>query len=395
MGHAKVALVGVAFVVVATISTSSCFSGGFTKAAEERAAAVRAPQEAQHPSIFPSEWSGWNDKQRKDWEQRMDRERPAGFFPQGWRDWKDDQRAAWWRDQELAAQPGEGEGIFAIVFPPDWDNLGEAQREQWWCHRIWRHRLKLLEEQEEGGLVLWVFPTPLPPDWDRWNDEQRDEWLGSGVAGIWDSGVLYPLGWNDWTEPRREKWWDDIAGRCGFQAGLIFPTGWDDWRPPQRAEWWDRMRHAGVGYLASALPDDWDRWKEDQRGQWLHDVEAAKEQVSRTERARLSAALGGVESAARRGVPPPDAAEIGHQGLAHGLPPQQFRPLSSFATDRSQRGVRGDDLRQEIGREAVRRGQEETARPEDTRGGREAGGGGRGGGRDDSGGGGGGGGRGR
>ena len=152
------------------------------------------------------------------------------------------------------------------------------------------------------------------------------------------------------------------------------------------------MHHSGIGYLAGALPEGWDRWKDEDQEQWLRGVESAKERVARAERARLSAAMSGVESAMRQGVGPRDAEEIGHQGLAHGLPPEQFRPFSNFVAGRAHEGASGEGLRRDIQAEAERRSHAEAPAPEVPRGGRDTGGNDRGGdqgrgGRDDNGGG--------
>ena len=381
MRRVRVAWLGAAVVAAIVLFVPSCFSGGFTKAAEERGRGERAAEgrdrgerdleAAPRRNAFPADWDRWSDRQRKDWEVRIERLGPVDFFPEGWRDWDGQRRARWWSCWEKGS---DEEGIFAVAIPSSWRGWNQDRRERWWREQVWRHRLGLLLEQESDGLLPWAFPAPLPAGWDRWNSAEKDAWLQSDSPGHWQDGVLLPRNWNDWSEDRRRMWWDDIADRCNFQPGRVFPHGWDQWRSQERDDWWGLMSRSGVGFLASALPDDWDRWRPNQQEQWLRDVLAAKESVARRAHARLRAAIGDVEGAARRGVPAPDAEEMGHMGLLHGLPPEQIRLFGVYVVGRVSVGIRGDDLRREMRGEAERRGREDMDRPESPRGGRDAGG---------------------
>jgi hypothetical protein len=303
------------------------------------------PQAAPQRHALPPEWERWSAQQRRDWQQRIEKEAPPDFFPARWKDWNAERRARWWHSWE---QGNDEEGIFAVAVPSAWKGWSDNHRENWWLEQVWRERLRMLLRQEMDGLLPWAFPSPLPSDWRRWNSAEKDAWLHSESPGHWDDGVLIPKNWNDWKQDRKEDWWDDMADRCGFEPGDIFPRGWDAMKKDQHEEWWGPMLRTGVGYLDSALPDDWRRWSDGEREAWLRGVLGAKESVALGAHARLSAALGSIERAARRGVPPPDAEEMAHQGLLHGLAPDRFPALRIFVVGRFGQGIRGDELRRDI-----------------------------------------------
>ena len=344
----------------------ACWAAGSASAAEGRGPGGRGPdvgraaQEAPRRNGPPADWSGWGEQQRRDWQQRMEREAPPDFFPGHWQDWGADRRARWWRNW---AQGNDEEGIFAVAVPSNWKGWSDDHREKWWLTQVWRHRLRLLLDQEMDGLLPWAFPSPLPSGWERWNSAEKDEWLHSDSPGHWDDGVLIPKNWNEWKQDRQEAWWDDIADRCGFDPADIFPRGWDSWKKDEHEAWWGPMVSTGVGYLASSLPYDWGRWRDSERESWLRGVLAAKENVALRAHARLSAALGSMERAARRGVAPSEVEEMGHQGLMHGLAPDRFRAFGAFVVGRAGQGMRGEDLRREMRDEADREGRGTTAPP--------------------------------
>jgi len=106
------------------------------------------------------------------------------------------------------------------------------------------------------------------------------------------------------------------------------------------------------------FPPGWESWSNAKRQQWKHDLERAKNAVRKHAEARLNAALGALEMAARKGVPLQQAEETAKAGLDNGLGPFDFEPLGKFVVERVKAGVKGEALARAIHEQINRRRQE-------------------------------------
>lgn len=106
------------------------------------------------------------------------------------------------------------------------------------------------------------------------------------------------------------------------------------------------------------LPPGWENWGDAKRRLWEHGLKRAKEAVRKHAEARLKAALGALEMAARKGVPLHLAEKMAKAGLERGLGPFDFDPLGRFVVEKVKVGVKGEELSKLILEELNRRQKE-------------------------------------
>lgn len=113
-------------------------------------------------------------------------------------------------------------------------------------------------------------------------------------------------------------------------------------------------RESAGDALQRQHPPGWATWSKAQQAQWSNSLDAAREKVRTRARMRERAALGAMETAARRGVSVSDAAQMATAGLDEGLDAEDFEPLGRAVSQWTHEGKRGNDLAAAV-HEAIQR----------------------------------------